>query len=295
MGRQGLGLRIAVWSALALGWWPGQAAAQCGAAGFDFACFKTSATATRPLRFFVDGTKANPGGVQLSFAERAALSAWATWSDAGAAPRAVYAGLTTNNANVQLGSTVDVYNVTPTWIVTTADPLYGAVGLRPLVTAVTIPVHFRGVLQTCDVFVNGADHPLSTLDVVPTGAVDIESVLVHEFGHCLGLEHHPGAPLGQVMSVGANPPGYQTIRRALGAEDVAAVRYRYPAADDVGAPCRAVDGGCGAGALRCLTPPEDAAPAVRARACGRIRRGRRSGSPARRTRTPAAIRSTATA
>jgi len=57
----------------------------------------------------------------------------------------------------------------------------------------------------------------------PKGAYDLESVLIHEFGHLLHLADEITAR--DVMQPTINPG---VVRRALGADDVAGIQYLYP-------------------------------------------------------------------
>lgn len=61
-------------------------------------------------------------------------------------------------------------------------------------------------------------------EALPAGALDLESVLLHELGHAAGLAHSRDG--GAVMRAGIKPG---VVRRALAADDIEGVCAIYPA------------------------------------------------------------------
>ncbi len=238
------------------------AASVAWAQTYTYLPFKMLASQDNPFRYYTDNSTSQvPGGVAVSTATSHAVAAWTTWNDAGAtmaipaglaAPKGFWAGGTNGNSNIVVGSTTDVYSVTPTWVVSASSPEYQLNIRAPFVTSVMVPVAYRGVLQTCDIFLNAADYQYSTETTLPPDKIDVQTIMLHEVGHCLGLNHHQGTVNGQIMAIDIRPGVRQWT---LGNHDLQAFIQANPVRGNPGSPCPDVDAGapCTPGsAFRCL-------------------------------------------
>ncbi|MBX7116564.1 MAG: matrixin family metalloprotease, partial [Myxococcaceae bacterium] len=182
----------------------------------------------------------------------ASESAWNTWSAVTCAvPKASYAGLSSTVPIADVTDSHDLYNVAPVWVETAGDSTYADVFGAQNIAAISLPLTYAGELQSCDTYLNAVDFDWTTDGAVPN-TLDVETVLLHEAGHCLGLDHFFVAG-GNVMQSTVTPG---LSRRALAPIDADALCMRYPSTNAVGAPCEptAVNA-CGAAALRCVTQP----------------------------------------
>jgi Matrixin len=206
-------------------------------------------TAQDPFPFYVDGRAAMPAGLDVNGVRIASEAAWAAWNAVGcAAPKAVGRGLTGTTVQ-HPQDTLDVYSVMPVWLLDSTDPDFQSIiGPGGLVASLSIIESYAGVLKTCDTFLNGATAAWSLSATPPALAYDVQTVLMHEAGHCLGLDHF--GPSSNVMYPSVEAGG---SKRLLGSGDVQALCDRNPSTGVVGAPC---DAGCGANAaLTCLDQP----------------------------------------
>lgn len=192
--------------------------------------FKNMSTAANPFRFYVDARVANPAGLQLGAVASASEAAWSTWNALSCAvPKASYAGLSTAVPIPHVTDSHDIYNVTPVWVETMGDPTYTGVFGSQSITAISLPLTYAGELQNCDTYLNAVDFDWTT-DGVVANKLDVETVLLHEAGHCLGLDHFFAAG-GNVMQSTVTPG---VSRRALAPIDADALCMRYPSMNAVG-------------------------------------------------------------
>ena len=224
----------------------------------DYLAFKNLATQAQPFPYYLDNRNGAPGGVQFSEIETAVTSAWSKWNAVGCAvPKAVKAGLTVGTVPMPDNS-YDAFNVTPVWVVTqdaTWNNLFASTGA----SAISVPLTYAGVLQQCDTFFNavgdtGLLKNWSTAAQTPANATDIESAMLHEAGHCLGLGH----------SITTTDVMYANLfqgenKRVLTANDTMSLCTRYPLSNATGAPCNDTST-CGP-SRRCVTQPMGTQPA----------------------------------
>jgi hypothetical protein len=214
--------------------------------------FKMLNTSADPFPYYVDGRSQTPAGLNFANVQTATTTAWKRWDDLTCASTAFkFLGPTTAAAVPEPRDMYDVSNVSTIWISARTDPFYPNTVSNSDITAITLPLTYAGVLQQCDIYMNAADRTWSTAATTPQGSVDVESIVLHEAGHCQGLDHSSVSSL-EVMYY-APPIGEQ--RRVLQTRDVNALCQRYPSSGAVGSPCNA-DGGCGTTAgLKCVKPP----------------------------------------
>ena len=216
---------------------------------FDYLTFRMINDAQHPFPFYVDARVSSPAQLSVDGVRAAAERAWGTWNAVScAAPKAVSKGFTTGQVPNPLDS-YDTSSVTPIWLLT-QDADFSALLGDGLVESLTLPVSYAGVLVTCDTYLNGATKRWSLETVTPRDAYDVESVMVHEVGHCLGLGHSGSAD--NVMWVDLYPGD---VKRQLGSSDATALCERNPVSGAEGSPCDA-DGTCaGSPTLKCLDQP----------------------------------------
>jgi hypothetical protein len=91
-------------------------------------------------------------------------------------------------------------------------------GLGRGVLASTTRFYNRGSGQMleCDLRFNDAQRWYVGRGNVPNGQIDLYSVALHEFGHCLGLEHSGGRSTVMSPTIGDG-----VARRRLGSDDIA--------------------------------------------------------------------------
>jgi hypothetical protein len=198
----------------------------------------------QPFSYYVDGRNQMPLGLSRAGAETSVNAAWNTWNLVTCSGVKVRSSGFTSNV-----SPFDVFSTTPVFVLSQSDPDFDNTISR-FVGAVTIPKAYAGVLENCDIFVNGATQTWSNNPVTPIDRLDLETVMLHEAGHCLGLGH-----FGSSINVmrGDISPGEQ--KRAFGENETDALCQQYPVSGVAGSPCLA-DGGCGASPmLRCLPQP----------------------------------------
>lgn len=224
--------------------------ALAGSSAFaQYLSFKMLGTQSQPFTVYVDSRLSTPAGLDYTIVQNATERAWATWSapscssvkvrslgpSVGTVPNPVLAN--------------DNYSVGPVWMMTLDADAREIFGPTTYVVGITLPRAYAGVLQTCDIYFNGFGAQWSVDGVPPSDRNDVETVVLHEQGHCLGLGHFGPAADGvmdQVVEVG------QALR-SLSPTDVQVLCARYPANGAAGAPCRG-DGGCDT-SLKCLAQP----------------------------------------
>ncbi len=217
------------------------------ALAFNYLPFKTTASAQAPLETRLQGPHTPPlNAITAGAAEAVAQRVWTTWNAVGCASVKGASTGFTEGVVATPGSTTDDANVVPVWVSDAADPLY-QLSFGPRVVALAVPTVRAGLLVTCDVFLNARDFEFAISGLPTSSQIDLETVLLHEVGHCLGLDHNASAP-DSVMAAAVEAG---RVRRGLATDDLAALCARYPNGA-LGAPCEADAGGCSPG-LSCVT------------------------------------------
>lgn len=219
------------------------------AAADDYLSYKMIANASQPFTFYVDSRSQSPAGISYSLMQNAADRAWATWNGVQCSSvkvRSLGASVGTVPNPV---STTDAFSVGPIWMLTQDADAQEIFGPISFVAALSLPRAYAGVLQTCDIYFNAWSVSWSVDTVVPQGRMDVETVMLHEGGHCLGLDHS-GPPEAVMYSVVESGEAV----RALWPTDVQFLCARYPASGANGAPCL-TDGGCLTATDKCLVQP----------------------------------------
>jgi uncharacterized protein (TIGR03382 family) len=192
-----------------------------------------------PFRYYVDDRQARPADISLDEVERVVQLAWASWDELDCTtPAFEYAGRSTAAAIPNPGDRRDRYNVSAIWITSASDERYTSVlelGDREMAA---FPLEYGGYLYQCDIFINAVDFKWSTATPTPPGFLDLQSYLMREVGHCLGLGTVYETQTA-VMSSSAAPAGQN--RRFITPHDEAHVCKHYPAPGQEGGPCAAKD------------------------------------------------------
>ncbi|WP_253975570.1 zinc metalloprotease [Myxococcus dinghuensis] len=209
------------------------------------------ATPDDPFIYYVDGRSAQPAGNDLALVRSATAAAFKAWQDVDCAwPtfQVADAGVATNGSPmVDVADPFDAFNVVPIWVTDRSDPRYLDTLNGGERAGAARPLTFNGYVYQCDIYLNGvsSDFRWSTLTPTPAGTMDLQSVLTHEVGHCLGLGDTIEA-LDAVMALNLKPG---ESRRAIASYDRTALCRFYPQTGAVGSPCTTT---CGSG-LTCVT------------------------------------------
>lgn len=234
------------------------------AQSYEYLGFKNLSSQSNPFRYYVDARQPDPAGLALSGVMTTTQEAWNAWNAVSCAvPKASYAGLSSAVPIPNAADRFDVYNVTPVWVTSANDPAYSEI-FTPGITAMALPLAYAGELKNCDIYLNGVEFNWA-LAMPGSNQLDVKTVMLHEAGHCLGLDHF-FIGTGNVMQ-GSVTTG--VTRRVLTAADADALCSRYPTANAVGAPCDPMQAGsCGAG-LRCVsqTLPEGGSTSFCSKGC----------------------------
>jgi hypothetical protein len=213
--------------------------------------FRMLNDANNPFPYYIDGRSLEPvPNLLLTQVQTSTDNAWATWQAVSCNADAFQSlGPSTNNPNiVDPADPYDAYNVSSVWLVDAGDPYWNFV-LGDGIIGSAVPQAFGGVLATCDIYLNGRDYVWTTDGTGPPDAlwVDLQSIVLHESGHCQGLGHTND--IQDVMYAGE---ALQYVKRQLSINDVQAVCLQAPKAGAVGSACSA--GPCATGSV-CVTPP----------------------------------------
>ncbi len=215
----------------------------------DYLPFKMLSNAAQPFPFYVDSRSNRPAGVDYTVMQNTVERAWASWNAVQCATVKTRSLGPSGGAVPNPVSTIDSASVAPIWMLTNdadAKELFGYAGF---IVGITMPRAYAGVLQTCDTYFNAFNTQWSTDPVTPADTMDLETVALHEAGHCLGLGHFVpyDAVMDQVVSPGESV-------RVLTPTDVTMLCNRYPLPGASGAACLG-DGGCLTGTDKCLLQP----------------------------------------
>lgn len=217
----------------------------------DYLDYKMLSTAQQKFSVYVDSRSQTPAGLQYTLMQNAVERAWATWNAVQCSSVRVASLGPTGATVLNPSESYDSFSVTPVWVLMNDADATEIFGNSQLVMAITLPRAYAGVLQTCDIYFNGPNFSWSVDNVTPVDTADVETVALHEAGHCLGLNHFggPGAPavMEQVVERGESVRSLTTL-------DVQLLCSRYPLSGEYASPCFA-DGGCQQTNLKCLTQP----------------------------------------
>ncbi len=220
-------------------------------AGYHTLSFKMLNTSADPFRYYVDGRMLQPPNVLPGQVQTAIDNAFQSWEDVACAyPAFTSFGLSTTNPAIQdPRDAFDTFNVAAIWITDRNDPYYGYALAYGGAAAAAVPLSYAGTLYQCDIYLNAVDYDWTTSDTAPLEFADIESLVLHEVGHCMGLGHSEW--FDDVMY-----PTYSLSahRRQLQERDRRKACETFPQTGALGSPCLG-DGGCGGQDLKCVQPP----------------------------------------
>ncbi len=204
-----------------------------------------------PFRYYVDNRQMPPG-ISLSQVQGAVDGAFQAWAGVACSHPAFSSGGLTSSVSISNVNDVrDRYNVAPVFVTDRNDPAYSAYLGSGNSAMVAVPLHFSGYLYQCDIFVNATgDFPWSTATPTQPGYLDLQTFLMKQIGHCMGLAHVVD-PTDAVMYYDV---GYGSMRRTLTQHDAEHLCAHYPQTGQQGGPCTA-GGSCDAG-LTCVSGAE---------------------------------------
>lgn len=223
------------------------------AAAQDYLDYKMLASSQTPFPYYLDSRSQSPAGLQFPLMQAAAERAWNTWNAVQCAtPKVVSQGATGSGPGATVPNPIqsyDNFSVTPVWMLMNDADAVQIFGNTSLVLGITLPRAYAGVLQTCDIYLNVPGSAWSLDPTTPEDTADLETVMLHETGHCLGLGHYVPyqAVMDQVVERGE-------AVRTLTQTDVTMLCNRYPLGGASASPCFA-DGGCLTTDLKCVTQP----------------------------------------
>ncbi|MCP3141193.1 zinc metalloprotease [Pyxidicoccus xibeiensis] len=220
-----------------------------------------------PLRYWVDARVPLPVGLDVAGVEAATRAAFQAWEDVSCAwPDFDFAGRATNGSPTpDVSDPADRFTVVPNWVTSRGDPRYDDTLNAGTRVGAAKPVTFGGYVYQCDIYLNAVDHRWSTATVTPAGAMDLQSILMREIGHCLGL--------GDIYDIyDESPVMYFELaagvsKRQLARYDRDALCRFYPQAGAVGSPCG--NNGTCSGGLTCVSAPSTTNKDVTLQVCAR--------------------------
>ena len=180
-------------------------------------------TNTQAIRFFLaaDAWSATNTTAELN-ALRAAFAQWQAVPSTGL--KFEDAGLVAPGVDVNTADNTNVvyWAKAGTLVNGGHDSLFGALG------ATFTATFADGTLKEADIVLNGSQFAWFTdwFDTNNAGYF-VEAVALHEIGHFLGLNH---SPVGGATMLAQSAAGVATSQLGLAADDLAAVRFLYPAA-----------------------------------------------------------------
>lgn len=208
-------------------------------------------TSNDPFGYYVDGRMQQPNTVLIGQVQTAVDAAYQTWESLACAyPAFTSLGLTSNQPQItDPRDPYDAFNVTAIWVTDKNDPFYDFALAGGVASAASLPLSYAGTLYQCDIYLNAVDYKWSTLTPTPSDALDLQSLVLHEIGHCMGLGHSEA--LDDVM-FGAHEYGAQ--RRTLTQRDKDKACAVFPQTGAVGSPCSTTPD-CQKASLQCVKPP----------------------------------------
>ncbi len=232
-------LGVLVWSAVAL------------AQDFPRLDYKLLHSEQHPFLYYVDDTLPTPMGIDIREVDRVVQLAWASWDELPCTtPRFERFKFSSDAGIPNPGDRRDRYSVSAIWVTSASDERYTSVlemGDREMAA---FPLKYGGYLYQCDIFINAVDNKWSTATPTPAGYLDLQSYLMREVGHCLGLGNVYET---QTAVMSASAPSTGQNRRFITPHDEAHVCKHYPLPGQEGGPC-AADDACAAG-LSCVKGP----------------------------------------
>jgi len=234
------------------------------ASGQTLMGFKILNNESDPFKYYVDSRDNISRGVTVAQVQTAAKNAFQTWQDVACASTAFqYVGAATGIANPK--DPYDAFSVTGNWVTSKADEYYETALGGGVATMAALILSYDGIAQYCDVYVNGIDFKWSVSSTVPADAYDLQSVFLHEHGHCQGLGHTSIS--ADVMYTRAKLGG---AKRTLTSNDRNTVCGLYPVTGVVGSPCKAAEPKCDGSGYKCVSPANPSGgtyPAMCTRGC----------------------------
>ncbi|MCY1034410.1 MYXO-CTERM sorting domain-containing protein [Corallococcus sp. BB11-1] len=217
-----------------------------------------------PFPYYLDSTNAQPGGNSLSLVEDAVKKAFQVWQDADCAwPAFTYKGRSTTVPIPNVADRLDGFSVSAIFINDSTSASYKDVLNEGDSVSETVVLSHAGYVYQCDIYLNDVDYNFTTLNPTPANFVDLQTAMMREVGHCLGLAStYSDENAVMYFNLG---PGFQ--QRTLTAYDRGAFCQRYPQTGAVGSPCDS--NSCSAG-LTCVSTPSTTSGAslrICAKAC----------------------------
>jgi hypothetical protein len=178
------------------------------------ALFWPSAT-TSPISFVINNGTVN--GISQASYEGAVRRAFQNWQDVPDSSISFTEDSNPGSKNRTDYASDDIHTVI--FDASNSTGFFGNSGL----VAVT-PVEFTGdgAITDADIILNAKNHTFST--TAQAGAFDVQSIVTHEVGHFIGLDHSP--VLGATMVPFALQDNF--LQRSLDGDDKAAVTSVYP-------------------------------------------------------------------
>jgi MYXO-CTERM domain-containing protein len=202
-----------------------------------------------PFPYYLDARNNRPGDNELGLVEDAVKKSFQAWQDVDCAwPAFNYRGRSTIVPIPDVTDRLDGFSVAAIWVTDRNSAPYEKVLNLGVKKTGSVPLTYGGIAYQCDIFLNAVDFRFTTATPTPQGFVDLQSAVMREVGHCLGLDDAIAYDNASAVMFYDLPAGIQ--RRTLTAYDRGALCKRYPQTGAVGSPCDTT--ACGAG-LTCVT------------------------------------------